>query len=232
MPRKSRQMPNDLPSARCRALWDYERQLIGRTDEQPVLLAGVDEAGRGCLAGPVVAAAVVLGRDAEDWQGIDDSKRLGRARREQLYERIVEQAQAVAVGVATVAEIDELNILQASRLAMARAIERLSVVPDWVLVDGPYPPSTVPANTRCLPVVDGDAHCLSIAAASIVAKVERDKMMAALADTYPEYGFDRNAGYGTAEHRRALATYGPTPWHRRSFAPVTSHMQLRLSLDG
>ncbi|MCL6626678.1 MAG: ribonuclease HII [Alicyclobacillus shizuokensis] len=213
-------------------LWREERQVIGDAWREGLIVAGVDEAGRGCLAGPVTASAVVLGGSAELWTGINDSKCLSRRRREELYDWIVERALAVGIGWASVAEIDELNILQASRLAMARAIRNLAVTPHAVLVDGLHPPLDAPADWSCLPVVDGDARCLSIAAASIVAKVARDRRMAELAHTYPDFGFDRNAGYGTREHRAALARLGPTPVHRQSFAPVAQCLQVRLSLDG
>ncbi|MCL6632339.1 MAG: ribonuclease HII [Alicyclobacillus herbarius] len=219
-------------SARCRRLWEMERRYVGDAWHDGMTIVGVDEAGRGCLAGPVVAAAVVLGKPVHTWVGIDDSKCLTRRRREQLCDWIREQARAVGVGWASVEEIDNLNILHASRLAMTRAVQCLPVQPDVTLVDGPYAPLEAPPEWHCQPVIDGDAQCLSIAAASIVAKVVRDRFMAELANTYPEFGFDRNAGYGTREHRQALARFGPTPYHRRSFAPVAQHMQMRLALDG
>lgn len=183
------------------------------------IVAGVDEAGRGPWAGPVVAGAVVLDAErlpAELAAAIDDSKALSRQRREYLFARLPAVAR-VGVGIASVAEIDRLNILQATLLAMQRAVTDLAVVADLVLVDGKQVPQLAfPARA----VVDGDARSLSIAAASIVAKVTRDRLMADLDRQYPGYGWERNAGYGTAEHRAALARLGPTPEHRRSFRPV------------
>jgi len=185
-------------------------------------IAGVDESGRGPLAGPVVAAAVVLDRrNIPD--GIADSKALDIESRREVYQAIIASAQ-VGIGVASVDRIDADNILNASLWAMAQAVSRLEQKPRLVLVDGNKPP-TVSCATRC--IVQGDAKCLSIAAASIVAKVVRDAMMAELARAYPSYGFDRHKGYGTREHHDAIARYGITPHHRRSFRPV----QLALGLN-
>lgn len=207
----------------------FEAMLAGND----VLTAGVDEVGRGCLAGPVFAAAVILTGASERWADLDDSKRLSKKRREALYETILQHAAAIGVGQASVAEIDELNILHASRLAMARALEQLSVAARCILVDGTFPPTYVPAGVeRVIPVVDGDARCPSISAASIVAKVERDRHMAELAKIYPAYDFAQNAGYGTSTHREALERCGPCPEHRFSFAPVAAFRQARLMLDG
>ena len=184
-------------------------------------IAGVDEAGRGPLAGPVVAAAVVLDkRNIPD--GIADSKELDADARREIYQAIIASAQ-VGIGVADVERIDAENILNASLWAMTQAVSRLEQQPRLVLVDGNKPP-TVPCAARC--IVQGDAKCLSIAAASIVAKVVRDAMMAEIARAYPSYGFDRHKGYGTREHHAAIARYGITPHHRRSFRPV----QLALGL--
>lgn len=188
-----------------------ERRLGGR-------VAGVDEAGRGPWAGPVVAAAVVLPRalPAALARGIDDSKRLGRRRREALYHGLVDHAE-IGVGHAGVDEIDRLNILQATLVAMGRAVARLDPPPEAVLVDGNRAPALgCPVHT----VVKGDRLSLSIAAASIVAKVTRDGLMAELAAAHPGFGWERNAGYGTPEHRAALSRLGPTAHHRKSFAPV------------
>ncbi len=183
------------------------------------LVAGVDEAGRGPWAGPVVAAAVVLdvGRMAPGMAGaIDDSKKLTRARREAVFEALGACAR-VGLGAASVAEIDRLNILEATMLAMARAVARLDAAPDVALVDGPRAPALIcPAR----PVVRGDSRSLSIAAASIAAKVSRDRLMALLARRHPGFGWEHNAGYGTAEHRAALARLGVTSHHRKSFAPI------------
>jgi len=179
------------------------------------LVAGVDEAGRGPLAGPVVAAAVIL-PEGRVPRGIDDSKRLAPDKREALHARILDVA-AVGVGVASVDEIDRLNIRQATFLSMRRAVEGLGCTPAHVLVDGDALPGlSVPATA----VVGGDGVSLSIAAASIVAKVTRDRLMTTLAAECPGYGWERNMGYGTREHREALARLGPTRHHRRSFAPV------------
>lgn len=186
------------------------------------IVAGVDEAGRGPWAGPVVAAAVVLdaARLPDDLAAaIDDSKALSRPRRERVF-ALLPSVASIGVGAATVAEIDQLNILQATLLAMQRAIADLGVVADLVLVDGKQVSQlAVPARA----VVDGDAKSLSIAAASIVAKVTRDRLMVDLDRQYPGYGWERNAGYGTAEHRAALARLGPSPEHRRSFRPVRAY---------
>jgi ribonuclease HII len=184
-------------------------------------IAGVDEAGRGPLAGPVVAAAVVLD-PAFISDGIADSKALDAKSRQSVYQAIVATAR-VGIGVAGVDRIDSDNILNASLWAMAQAVARLDCRPRLVLVDGNKVPN-VDCSTRA--IVQGDAKCLSIAAASIVAKVVRDAMMAELARDYPHYGFDRHKGYGTREHHEAIARHGVTPHHRRSFRPV----QLALGL--
>ena len=230
-----------------------ERQASG-------VVAGIDEAGRGPWAGPVVAAAVILEVDAmpaELMAGIDDSKVLTRARRNALYRALVGPAcqpvlpssvalrrtgrgggaaaaedgsraarrpARIGLGAASVAEIGRLNILGAALTAMARALTRLGVVPDLALVDGNQAPA-LPCPVKT--VVGGDRLSLSIAAASIVAKVTRDRIMAALAERHPGFGWEHNAGYGTAEHRAALARLGVTPHHRRSFAPVRERLSSR-----
>ena len=184
----------------------------------PLPLAGVDEAGRGPLAGPVVAAAVVLNRRKVP-KGIDDSKKLCAVSRADLCGAIRGVA-AVGVGIATVEEIDTLNILWATMLAMDRAVRALidaGTVPAMVLVDGNRCPKWPHTS---LAIVDGDALCLSIAAASIVAKHERDRMMHDYDLAHPGYGWARNKGYGTRDHQAALARLGPSPLHRRSFGPV------------
>jgi len=185
-------------------------------------VAGLDEAGRGPWAGPVVAAAVILDR-CRIPSGIHDSKLLRPEVREDLYEQLSLCA-IWSIGVAEVEEIDQLNILGATKLAMQRAVRALVVVPDVVLVDGNQPPS-LPCQT--VAIVGGDARSVSIAAASIFAKVTRDRMMRTLAQLHPGYGWERNKGYSTAEHLRALLHLGATPQHRRSFAPV----RLRLGLS-
>jgi ribonuclease HII len=184
-------------------------------------VAGVDEAGRGPLAGPVVAAAVVLERDNIP-DGIADSKVLDAEERRRLYLLILSVAR-VGIGIADVGRIDTDNILNASLWAMAQAVARLDCAPKLVLVDGNKAP---PLDCATRTIVQGDARCLSIAAASIVAKVARDAMMTELSRSYPHYGFERHKGYGTPEHHAAIARYGVTPHHRRSFRPV----QLALGL--
>ncbi len=180
------------------------------------LLAGVDEAGCGPIAGPVVAAAVLAATPLRI-RGVADSKRLLPERREALAAQIRAQATAWAIGVATVEEIDALNIRNAARLAMARAVASLPEPPQLVLVDGPW---SIPVALPQRPVVDGDARVALIAAAGILAKVERDRMMAELDAVYPGYGFARHKGYPTREHLLALARLGPCPVHRRSFRPL------------
>lgn len=176
--------------------------------------AGCDEAGRGCLAGSVYAAAVILPPDYRN-DGLNDSKQLSARRRYALREEIERDAVAWAVGIATPEEIDRINILNASILAMHRALDELRVRPEFVIVDGnrfkPY--GDVPSQT----IVKGDGKFLSIAAASILAKTYRDDYMSRLHEEYPHYGWDRNAGYPTREHREGIRMYGTTPYHRRSF---------------
>ncbi len=188
------------------------------------LVAGIDEAGRGPLAGPVVAAAAIIDASLlapSLTAAIDDSKRLGPRRRRELFAALPIFAR-VGLGAASVAEIDRLNILAATMLAMRRAVLALGVVPDLALIDGNRAPD-LPCPARTL--VGGDGICLSIAAASIAAKVVRDRIMAALARRHPGFGWERNAGYPTVEHRAALVRLGATPHHRRSFAPVARFLQ-------
>lgn len=199
--------------------------MTGRTGRLPFVaseatIAGVDEAGRGPLAGPVVAAAVVLDRKRRI-RGLKDSKQLGPDERTRLAREIRRKALAFAVAHATPAEIDEINILQATLRAMERAIERLRVVPDLVRVDGNQLPRFEGRARPFLlePVIDGDAKVAAISAASILAKVCRDRLMRRWHRRYPEYGFERHKGYATREHLEALARHGPCPIHRRSFAP-------------
>lgn len=183
------------------------------------LLAGIDEAGRGPLAGPVVAAAVVLPAGLR-LPGVRDSKALTPAARAELDALIRDQASDFAIGTATHAEIDTVNILQATLLAMQRAFAGLRRHPDAVAVDGNRAPVLVGYAGPLLTLVGGDRRCVAISAASILAKVHRDRLMEALHGTYPAYGFDRHKGYPTAEHLAALACHGPCPEHRLSFAPV------------
>ncbi|MGL4321455.1 MAG: ribonuclease HII [Paracoccaceae bacterium] len=179
-------------------------------------IAGVDEVGRGPLAGPVTAAAVILD-PARIPTGLNDSKKLTHARRLVLSAELHAMAQ-VSIAHASVAEIDDLNILRASHVAMLRAIAGLPVAPDHVLIDGNQLPRGLPCRAET--IVKGDARSLSIAAASIVAKVARDQLMVILAQQHPGYGWETNAGYGTPAHLAALLNLGVTPHHRRSFAPV------------
>lgn len=182
-------------------------------------VAGVDEAGRGPWAGPVVAAAVILPADIPDalLDGLDDSKKLTAARREVLLSELAECAD-IGVGAASVAEIERDNILAATYAAMRRAVAGLGTVPDTALIDGNRLPPDLPCAGRT--VVKGDSLSLSIAAASIVAKVTRDRIMASLAARYPAFGWERNAGYGTRQHQDGLAAEGVTPHHRRTYAPI------------
>jgi ribonuclease HII len=186
------------------------------------IVCGIDEVGRGPLAGPVLAAAVVLDPSRlppEMLDGLDDSKALSAARREHWCAALRAcGAAAIGIGAASVREIDGINILRATMLAMRRAVLALPVRPDAALVDGNTAPPDFPCPVQT--VVGGDARCLSIAAASIVAKVTRDRVMAELGRRYAGYGWERNAGYGTAEHREAIRRLGVTRHHRRSFAPV------------
>lgn len=179
-------------------------------------VAGVDEVGRGPIAGPVTAAAVILDPAAIP-EGLDDSKRLSAARREALLTALLDRAE-VSIAHATVEEIDAINILRASQLAMTRALAGLPHPPDHALIDGNALPADLPCGAE--PLVKGDARSASIAAASIAAKVARDRIMVDLAQQFPGYGWERNMGYPSAEHRAALIRLGPTPHHRRSFKPV------------
>ncbi|MEM6622896.1 MAG: ribonuclease HII [Pseudomonadota bacterium] len=184
--------------------------------QYPAPIAGVDEAGRGPWAGPVVAAAVIL--DPRHLpKGLDDSKKLSAKRREVLFDELQTVAD-VAVGMGSVAEIDQLNIARANDLAMRRALDGLSVRPGFVLIDGAHVPHQLELPARAIP--KGDGISLSIAAASIIAKVTRDRLMVQLDAQHPGYGWARNMGYGTAQHRAALKQLGVTPAHRRSFRPI------------
>lgn len=192
-------------------------------DARGPLLAGVDEVGRGPLAGPVVACAVIMPADARAIRGVDDSKELTAKERETLARRIRERALAIGIGAASVREIDRINIYHAAVLAIRRAIARLPVAPHHVIVDG-NPIRTL--GIEHTGVVGGDGCCHSVACASIIAKVTRDRLMRALARRHPHYRWETNCGYGTADHHAGLASHGITPHHRRSFSPV----QLALAL--
>ena len=189
-------------------------------------LAGVDEAGCAPLAGPVVAAAVVLNREKFP-RGIDDSKKLDLDTREAIYGRLQKVAR-IGVGMASVEEIDQINIYWARMLAMSRAVEALGFEPAWVLVDGNATPRWQRPSKA---IVAGDAKCRSIAAASIVAKVTRDRLMAEHAETYPGYGWETNRGYPTPEHIRAIEALGITPLHRRTFSKVRERVEQAIPLQ-
>lgn len=184
-----------------------------------ILIAGTDEAGRGPLAGPVVAAAVIIPKNFSETlaKAINDSKQISEKKREQLFPQILECC-VHGIAECSAQEIDKINILQASLLAMKRAVLQLSTQPAFVLVDGNKSPN-IP-NMKNIPIVKGDSKSLSIAAASILAKVTRDRLMQKLHDEFPHYGWAHNAGYPTAEHLAALHAHGITPYHRQSFGPV------------
>jgi len=184
-------------------------------------IAGVDEAGRGPLAGPVVAAAVIL-PDGFELPGLTDSKKLTEKQRNAFYPLIREHARAVGVGVASAAEIDRINILQATLKAMQRALNRLTEHPDYLLIDG-ITPLPLPISQQTLK--KGDSRSLSVAAASVVAKVVRDRIMYSLEKQHPGYGFAKHKGYGTAQHRRAIADLKPSRHHRASFAGVREFLE-------
>lgn len=184
------------------------------------LIAGVDEVGRGPLAGPVVASAVILDPN-ETILGLNDSKALTAAKRQQLHDEIVKKALAVGVGVVESEEIDRINIYEASKRAMILAIEDLPVQPDCLLIDA----MKLPVEIQQESIIKGDAASNSIAAASIIAKVTRDRIMEEYAELYPHYSFATNAGYGTKEHLEAIRQHGITPIHRKSFAPVSDHIK-------
>jgi ribonuclease HII len=205
---------------RLRQLLELER---AQWERGLTLIAGVDEVGRGPLAGPVLAAAVVLPANVAI-RGVDDSKKLTAERRVALYEEIRATALAIGVAGASTREVDRINILRASHLAMRRAVQRLGMTPEHVFVDGLPVPEL---GDRCTSVVDGDAKVHCIACASIVAKVVRDRIMHLLATRYPGYGWETNAGYGTLQHRGAIIELGLTPHHRRTFEP---NSQLTLEL--
>lgn len=194
--------------ARTEALWQYERKYSTFAH-----ICGIDEVGRGPLAGPVVAGAVILPKDC-DILYINDSKKLSEKKREELYQIIMEKAVAVGLGYTTPQRIDEINILQATYEAMREAIGQLGVTPDILLNDA----VTIPqVDIRQVPIIKGDAKSISIGAASIVAKVTRDRLMAEYDKVYPGYGFAANKGYGAQTHIEALKKYGPCPIHRRTF---------------
>ena len=192
----------------------YEMEEFERQNEEKGYICGIDEVGRGPLAGPVMAGAVILPPNC-DILYLNDSKQLSEKKREELYDIIMEKAIAVGIGAATPARIDEINILQADYEAMAQAVGKLTVKPDVLLIDAVHIPQLEAYEQ--ISIIKGDAKSVSIAAASIVAKVTRDRLMKELDAQYPAYGFAQNKGYGSAEHIAALKKYGPCPLHRRSF---------------
>lgn len=191
------------------ALWEYDEAVRNSVG----IFCGVDEAGRGPLAGDVYAAAVILNPD-NYIEGLNDSKKLSEKKREKLYDEIIEKAEDYCIARATIAEIEEINILNAAMLAMKRAVSGLETKPTLVLADGNKTPD-VPCEVRA--VVKGDGNSASIAAASILAKVTRDRYMLEMAEKYPEYGFEKHKGYGTKLHREKILELGPCPIHRPSF---------------
>lgn len=203
--------------ARLEIMLTYEKALYAQ-DYQ--LIAGIDEVGRGPLAGPVVAACVILPVN-EKISGLNDSKKIPKSKHEEIYQQVMEKALAVGVGIMDNEVIDQVNIYEATKLAMVEAIKDASkrgLVPDYLLIDA----MTLDLDIPQMSIIKGDANSLSIAAASIVAKVTRDKMMADFDKKFPGYGFAKNAGYGTKVHLEGLDKYGVTPIHRRSFEPIKS----------
>lgn len=197
--------------------WHYENLMAERIEcGADRIIAGVDEAGRGPLAGPVYAAAVILPRDF-NLQGISDSKKLNEKQRNEAYERIISEAVAYGIACVEAEVIDKINILQAARLAMLKALENMGLIPQAVLIDGR---DRIDCPLPQQPIIGGDAKCISISAASILAKVERDRRMAELDCVYPGYGFAKHKGYGTAEHLKAIDLLGICPEHRKSFGPI------------
>ena len=206
MPRRTK----EEEMARVEALWSTEQALLKEGFD---FIAGVDEAGRGPLAGPVYAGAVILPQGLII-EGINDSKKLSPKKREELYEIICEKAVCYATAEVDEKIIDEINILNATYLAMQKAVAKLSKIPEFVLVDGNRKPEF---SMPCETIVKGDSKSISIAAASILAKVERDRMITKMAECYPQYGFEKHKGYGTKQHTDAILKYGPSPIHRLSF---------------
>ncbi|MFD0897272.1 ribonuclease HII [Loigolactobacillus binensis] len=230
------QLATDSRKGVQKCLQQYHKQQAKKVAEQAAFLqrshyedrlwpqypqiAGIDEVGRGPLAGPVVTAAVILPHDFALY-AVNDSKQLSAAKRQQLYPLILEQAVSVAIGISDVPTIDRVNILEATKLAMLQAVAGLTTKPDHLLIDAVKLKTAIPT----ISMFKGDSHSISIAAASIVAKVVRDRLMLAYDQAYPGYDFADNAGYGTAKHLAGLAAHGITPIHRRSFAPIKPYLQ-------
>lgn len=199
-----------------RALYEEMKQFEKNAYSQGHrLIAGIDEVGRGPLAGPVVAAAVILPENCT-LLGVNDSKKLSVKKRDELYNQIQDQAISIGLGIASQQVIDEVNIYQATKIAMGQALEDLSFVPDYLLIDAMKLEVQLPQES----IIKGDARSISIAAASIIAKVTRDRLMEDYAELYPGYGFEKNAGYGTKEHLSGLEKLGICPIHRKTFAPI------------
>ena len=198
-------------------MWAFEKEARKSGHS---LIAGIDEAGRGPLAGPVVSAAVVLPENF-NIVDVDDSKKLTPKKRADLFPRIQEAALAVGVGIVGPETIDSINILQAALLSMAKAVENLTIQPDYLLIDGPFP---IPLNMPQKPLPKGDSLSISIAAASIIAKVTRDRMMVDFDRTYPGYGFSKHKGYPTKTHREAIIKFGCSPIHRKTFKGVKEYL--------
>lgn len=195
---------------------EFERALYANKDIH--YIAGIDEVGRGPLAGPVVTAAVILPRNCDTLIGVNDSKQLSHEKRELFCRKIEEVALAISIHVCEVSEIDRLNIYQATRWSMLESVRQLAIQPDYLLIDAMEIDTSIPQQS----LIKGDQRSLSIAAASIVAKVYRDNLMMAYAKEYPEFGFEQHKGYGTQQHLEALALHGYTPIHRKSFTPITT----------
>ena len=200
----------DKEKLRLDEMMNYEKELYEKGIEY---IAGIDEAGRGPLCGPVVSAAVIL-KKGDYIEGVNDSKKLSEKKREKLFDEINERAVAIGIGIVDENTIDEINILEATRLAMKKAVENLQVKPEHVLVDAE---KKVPIEVPYTPIIKGDTLSVSIAAASIIAKVTRDRMLYEMDKKYPEYGFAKNKGYGTKAHVEAIKQYGLTEIHRKSF---------------
>ena len=196
-------------------LMSFEQELFCRGIEK---VAGVDEAGRGPLAGPVVAAAVIISKGYEFASKITDSKKLSAIQRKKAYDEIRQNC-CVAFSIIDHDEIDRINILAASLKAMKESVESLSISPEWALIDGPHKPEV---NIPCTAIISGDSKSISIAAASIIAKVTRDNIMVEYDEKYPEYGLAGHKGYGTKAHREAIYKHGPCPIHRKTFQPIKS----------
>ncbi|MBD8068317.1 ribonuclease HII [Bacillus sp. PS06] len=209
---KKEQVAQKRAKARFHEMSQFEDTLFSQGIQ---LIAGIDEVGRGPLAGPVVAAAVILPKNFI-LLGLDDSKKLSEAKRDELFEQIMESAISVGVGMIEAKVIDDINIYQASKLAMKQAVLKLSQTPEHLLIDAMEIPIDLPQTS----IIKGDSKSYSIAASSIIAKVTRDRLMKRIAQDYPQYGFEKHMGYGTSLHLDALNQYGVTEHHRQSFSPV------------